>query len=397
MWGGCSARPARSVSSRRTRQPPCTQEQATRWLGALARGLQRHGQTIFLIEQLQPSWLPTQRERSVYVLASRLCEGLSFGIITVLIFHRVLQAVLLRGLFFALLFAAVFALIDVLRVESDLFRRGAGRALAGWQAMLIVLAVVPAVALTAEWLGQEEGWINGLFGLAYGPAWASRSALRSLSNDIQPVETTRWSWAAALKGAGRVAVVIAALLIAVQVMPPDQKETFLRILLLSAPVVLLMGTIDGGLKRGVVEMKTIPNQGIRLSGQTAVRIAGVVLLIGASAGLIDTVWVRHDPQGMVDGLILGSLCGLFLALLKGGLEVVRHGILRLLLSRKGYLPRHLVAFLDSAVDELRFLQKVGGGYIFIHRSLLEYFAASGEETEDGTGKAEPATVRVTPG
>ncbi|MEB3295717.1 MAG: hypothetical protein VKJ24_21415 [Synechococcales bacterium] len=31
-------------------------------------------------------------------------------------------------------------------------------------------------------------------------------------------------------------------------------------------------------------------------------------------------------------------------------------------------------FLDHAVDRL-FLQKVGGGYIFVHRMLLEHFAA----------------------
>jgi len=31
-------------------------------------------------------------------------------------------------------------------------------------------------------------------------------------------------------------------------------------------------------------------------------------------------------------------------------------------------------FLDYAAEELNFLQKVGGGYVFIHRYLLEHFA-----------------------
>jgi hypothetical protein len=35
----------------------------------------------------------------------------------------------------------------------------------------------------------------------------------------------------------------------------------------------------------------------------------------------------------------------------------------------------LVRFLDYAAKDLNFLQKVGGGYIFIHRMLLEHFAA----------------------
>ena len=42
---------------------------------------------------------------------------------------------------------------------------------------------------------------------------------------------------------------------------------------------------------------------------------------------------------------------------------------------KGYLPWKLEPFLDYAADELNFLQKVGGGYLFIHRYLLEHFAA----------------------
>ncbi len=343
--------------------------------------MQKHGQTVFLIEQLQPSWLPARMQRSAYVLASRLIEGLSFTMIPVLVFHRVMEAELLRGLFFALTFAAIFAVIDLLRLESDLFRQGANRALPIWQAAVIVFVVVLTVGLTAEWLTQGEGLINALFGLAWGPAWASRSAVRSLTNDIQPVETTRWSWSGALQGGVRAAVVIALLLIAVLAIPSDQREDFLEILYLSAPVVLLMGAIDAGLKRGVVELKTIPNQGIRLSGQTAARTAGMVLLTGLIAGLIDMIRGSHDPKSVVYGLLLGFLCGVFLALLKGGLEVVRHRILRLILSRKGYLPRHLVAFLDYAAGELRFLQKAGGGYMFIHRSLLEYFAALGGEAE----------------
>src|SRR5262249_61789953 len=32
-------------------------EQTLRWLSWLASGMQQHGQTVFLIEQLQPSWL----------------------------------------------------------------------------------------------------------------------------------------------------------------------------------------------------------------------------------------------------------------------------------------------------------------------------------------------------
>ncbi|HRJ44204.1 MAG: hypothetical protein KJZ86_23685 [Caldilineaceae bacterium] len=61
--------------------------------------------------------------------------------------------------------------------------------------------------------------------------------------------------------------------------------------------------------------------------------------------------------------------------------------MRFLLWRSGSLPWRLAPFLDYAAEELHFLQKVGGGYIFVHRYLLEHFAAM--ETDDGTRPATP--------
>ncbi len=38
------------------------------------------------------------------------------------------------------------------------------------------------------------------------------------------------------------------------------------------------------------------------------------------------------------------------------------------------MPWRYARFLDYAAERL-FLRKVGGGYIFVHRLLLEYFAS----------------------
>jgi hypothetical protein len=48
--------------------------------------------------------------------------------------------------------------------------------------------------------------------------------------------------------------------------------------------------------------------------------------------------------------------------------------LRFWLWRTGSLPWNQIAFLDEAAQRL-LLRKVGGGYIFVHRLLLEYFAS----------------------
>ena len=58
-----------------------------------------------------------------------------------------------------------------------------------------------------------------------------------------------------------------------------------------------------------------------------------------------------------------------------------HVSLRLVLAATRQTPRDLVRFLDHCV-ELDFLRRVGGGYVFIHRYLLEYFGATGSAATD---------------
>jgi hypothetical protein len=53
--------------------PSYSEAQATAWLAWLARGMQQHSQTLFLIEQLQPSWLSTWRTVQRVVLRVDWC------------------------------------------------------------------------------------------------------------------------------------------------------------------------------------------------------------------------------------------------------------------------------------------------------------------------------------
>jgi hypothetical protein len=69
-------------------------------------------------------------------------------------------------------------------------------------------------------------------------------------------------------------------------------------------------------------------------------------------------------------LIFGLLFGLRF----GGSAVFQHYSLRLICLINNLLPWRLVPFLDYCVDRI-FLRRVGGGYIFVHRLLMEQFAA----------------------
>ncbi len=135
---------------------------------------------------------------------------------------------------------------------------------------------------------------------------------------------------------------------------------------------LLFGTLVGlvgGLTTDQVLTRASPNEGIRRSFRNAL----VSLLIGQLFfGLL--VGLPHGlPDGLRYGLLFGTFAGLLVALRKGGFAVIQHYVLRVLLWRNCYAPLNYVQFLDHAAERV-FLRKVGGGYIFTHRLLMEYFA-----------------------
>ena len=67
------------------------------------------------------------------------------------------------------------------------------------------------------------------------------------------------------------------------------------------------------------------------------------------------------------------LCGLPVAMWFGFLDFLQHFTLRFVLWKYDYAPWNYARFLDHATDRI-FLRKVGGGYIFVHRLLQDYFA-----------------------
>ena len=113
----------------------------------------------------------------------------------------------------------------------------------------------------------------------------------------------------------------------------------------------------GGFEWSDIDVRIKPNQGIDLSRMNAIIVGLVAFLIGT----------------LISSWQLGLSNGLFWGYAFGGSAVINHYILRLLLYNAGNIPWKLVPFLDYCCD-LIFLRRVGGGYIFIHRLLMEHFA-----------------------
>jgi hypothetical protein len=73
----------------------------------------------------------------------------------------------------------------------------------------------------------------------------------------------------------------------------------------------------------------------------------------------------------VSGLLFGTLIGT----VRSGTPAIKHFILRLILWVNGYMPWNYAKFLNYCTDRL-FLQRVGGGYRFMHDLLRQHFAKS---------------------
>ncbi len=145
----------------------------------------------------------------------------------------------------------------------------------------------------------------------------------------------------------------------------------------------LFSVLVGGLSSKKMEEQTLvrPNQGIRRSARNSV-LSGLLFLLpawlifGLTQGLTwntDKSWMIST--GLIGGLSIALLSALLIGLPNGGIACIQYEILQLLLRRAGSIPRQYRCFLDYAVERI-LLHKVGGGYIFVHRLLLEHFASS---------------------
>jgi hypothetical protein len=133
----------------------------------------------------------------------------------------------------------------------------------------------------------------------------------------------------------------------------------------------LVGALYSGLTGGDVELHKKPNYAIWRS-----LVAGLLSYLLFCLVLVAVMWsiAGELNTGLVILLFWLLLIGLRIGWETGLDAFVRHFALRKLLAKLDYLPWQLVPFLEFAKERL-LLHRVGGGYIFIHRTLQDYFAA----------------------
>jgi DNA polymerase III delta prime subunit len=148
----------------------------------------------------------------------------------------------------------------------------------------------------------------------------------------------------------------------------------------------LIGGLSFGIRPTAITQTTFPGQNISSSVMFSFIVFMIfVFIFEVFSGLdylLEKLLFNNLSNSLInvpfDTLTLNIynllLIGIFAGLLYGGYALIQHYVLRFFLTRDNLLPGRLIPFLDYCTD-LIFLRRVGGGYIFVHRLLMEHFAA----------------------
>jgi hypothetical protein len=297
-------------------------------LAWLAGQMRRQGQYQFQIDHIQPSWLLSPYERSVYHVA-----------------------------FFVICFLIDGPLLLLLRYVG-----------AEPVNSLELIAMQPGIVI---WLGMQR----------------ARALLQPPY--IYTVERLKWSWSSAISSLESCAVfstlVTLFLLLGTYyvnsslVWPAGAVVSLFGVMLGTAIQVVVHGLEFAPLEKAIT-----PTDRLRRSLGNSARAGGIAAVLAISSfafllfllGRIGSQGTFPWKHAMGEAVVLGSVPAVMMAGWFGGYSVIENLSLRFAVSTVGEQPLRLVRFLDECVN-LGILQRVGGSYQFIHRLVMEHVADEG--------------------
>jgi eukaryotic-like serine/threonine-protein kinase len=412
-------------------------EDALKWLAWLAAGMRQRRQALFYLEELDSNWLPySPQKRGLSVgLSGGLIFGLGGGLISGLFFgliNYIMKGPLLTGIGYGLIAAVIgvigyglmgeasVSLMDKSRGETA--AQSAATETKLWASLKNALhsGLIAGVCVGLVFglnFGLLGGLSAGLGGGVIGGLLAGLSVglIGGLSSklSVRPAERLNWVWVKARSGLGFglsfgllfglasgliVALCYGLVLGLIGDLGRSGTVGWLLAWVLSglelgagfglvfALLGGLMGGLMGGLSVSTVAQRNKPGAGIRASLKNAFifsLIGGVpfgVICALASGGL--NTGLNFGLQGLIIwglicvliGLLFGFSGAMIGCLYGGGQFLLSHASSTFLLSRANLIPGELIPFLDYCTERI-FLRRAGGGYVFIHRMLLDHFAA----------------------
>lgn len=322
-----------------------SKQQALSWLINLAYGMKSNDLSVFYIERLQPSWLQGQYLNFRFSWVSGAVFGLIIGLICFVGISLLggLKNGLATGLIAGLL-AAVIVSRDKTRHSIRLFEE------------LTWSPPPPKKLLFEIRRGLTFGLVGGIGGGLLGAI--SLLMIGALDGVLDVLPGGILSFGALIGGVFGLGVALG-------------------------------NGFNASIKVKESSQPPSPNIGIRNSFFSSLKmtlIYGFIfwVIFGLLGWLLAFFSEGIQSLAIVFGAVLGVIAGIFGGmfsglLLFGGQTVIRHYVLRWLLASRKIMPfpfqdRKLIRFLDEMKDRV-FLRRVGGGWVFIHRTLLDYFAS----------------------
>lgn len=412
-------------------------QQTIHWLSSLAWQMKQQSQTVFYIERMQPSWLLSKWQRRFYhglivgpIWGLFIEIGFPYLNGQPLLWLTIVITAFLIGWLFGWVsepeaetketktIARCLGMCIQRRLAPVLESR-VGFGILGGFLVGIGVAFYAYRLEYPNWLFRMADTLSN--GLGYGIFTGLFLGLAiKLERSIEPVEGLNWSWRGVRKnivrwlligmGTGLIVGMVSAL--------PLKREVWLgygfsfvllAMLQFAFFVMLTSGVIPGLSKRTLDRQRLVtPNQGTWRSFRYGAIMAIITVVIFAifiganaflalrlaptefiasipaalpgfcpNAGQGCLTWVQEHGDlyvaALLEVLTGAATLGLTAGLYCGGRAYLQHFVLRFLLWQARSLPFDYPRFLDYAAERI-LLRKVGGGYIFIHRLLLEYFA-----------------------
>ena len=260
------------------------------------------------------------------------------------------------------------------RLQAD-WLEGRARTAALWLGVLLVAVVVIGGNLLATLISGRELQV----GLVLGPATFPVVLLFNRGLRVRPIDELRWSWRRTLRW-------LPAAMLATTVVGGlyGLLYEFWNNVLAGLAAGLIVA-LPLGLESGDEVVGLAPNRGIRRSGRNALVIGGsVFVLAGILLGPVllamfmpslgpDSEFLHLAHPYWASFWVSAAVVAIPAGMAAGGTAVVLHLAVRLVLAMQTPMPLRLVPFLEEAVQH-GLLRRIGGGYVFVHRTLLDHLA-----------------------
>jgi tetratricopeptide (TPR) repeat protein len=345
-------------------------------------------QTIFSIEQIQPRWLETGGQKLIYRIGAILFSSLIISIIGALMYE--LYSIILFGEFFS---------------NQGFYARCSKYFIIG-----LVIGTIWLINTWLSWLSVKIdprlNWLSNekeinLPVQSWG-LFRERAFKKTVFDAIKigfglGICSGLFVTIATNNRIASILKVISLLLRAndifdsvLELIISLQTISFVKLILIKILIFLVLSFLFGfsSFCWFVIIISVLDLQGLVVIQKEVVSVNSVKkalvnsIILSVVGGLICGLFIRgfyfliysssleKNPDDFLDFI---TLLGIFLAQFVS-FACIQHLTLRLTLYRYKYIAWNYAHFLEYATERI-FLQKVGAGYIFIHRLLLEHFAA----------------------